>query len=113
MRDVPYAYVDWCVFRGKKYNLTSFEGDITQAEWDTGPSAKPNINPFVTMDDILPSRFVLAYSGDLDVAFLSLDPERIGETVDDGTFTDFGDDVLCNKVRELKSFLRPLDNNII
>jgi hypothetical protein len=36
----------------------------------------------------------------LDVAFLSLDPERVGENVDPGTFTDFGDDVVDRGKRD-------------
>jgi hypothetical protein len=78
---------------------------MSQQEWDTGPSAKTHLSPFVTMDDIIASRFVLAYDS-LDVAFLSIDPERVGENVDDGMFVDFGDNVLANNKTETRQFLR-------
>lgn len=54
-----------------------------------------------------PSRYVLAYDDTLmDIAFLSLDPERVGENVDDGGFTDFGDDVVdSGKHDAMRQFL--------
>ena len=61
----------------------------------SGPRCRENICPFVTLDDIEPSRFVLAYDDNYDVAFVGLDPKRLGESTDDGTMTDFGD----NKTR--------------
>lgn len=97
IQEEPYAYVDWCCYRATNSTLTCFEGHISRTEWTTGPSCKPNICSFVTTDDMTPSRFVMAYDDDeasYDVAFLSLDPERVGENVDPGTFTDFGDDVV-------------------
>ena len=91
---IPYAFVDWCQFRAKSFHRTSFEGDITQAEWTNGPRQRRLISPFITLDDIVPSRFALAYDSILDVAFVALDPERIGDAVDDGMITDLGDNVL-------------------
>ena len=82
------------MFRAKAFHRTSFEGDITQAEWSSGPRQRRLISPFVTLDDILPSRFALAFDSILDVAFVALDPERIGDAVDDGMVTDLGDNVL-------------------
>ena len=113
IQQVPYALVDWCKFRAQKFSRSCFEGAIGRNEWSSGPSFHANLNPFVTMDDILPSRFVLAYeSNTADVAFLSLDPERImGETVDDGRFTDFGDNVLHDNRSDMRSFLRSDINN--
>ena len=104
--DTPYAFVNWCCYRARTSTNTYFEGVITEREWHDGPSEKVNINPFVTMDDILPSRFVMAYEDDsFDVAFLSLDPERLGDNVDDGNFTDFGDNVLDHNEADLRAFL--------
>ena len=51
----------------------------------------------VTLDDFVPSRFAIAFDHILDVAFVALDPERIGEAVDDGMMTDLGDNVLTYK----------------
>ena len=106
VNDELYAFVDWCCFKATTFTVTCFQGEMTQEEWTTGPSYKQNLNPFVTMDDITPSRFVLAYDDThdiLDVGFLSMDPERIGDIVDDGIFIDFGNNVLSKNKRE---FLR-------
>jgi hypothetical protein len=92
---VPYAYVHWSMFTATKFHRTCFMGHIFEQEWETGPRCRPEICSFVTLDDITPSRFVVAYDNMLDVAFVALDPERIGETTDDGMITDFGD----NKTR--------------
>ena len=103
-----YAFVDWCCFTATTFTKTCYQGRMTQEEWTTGPTYKANLSPFVTMDDITPSRFVLAYDDTydiLDVGFLSLDPERIGETVDDGNFVDFGDNVLAKNKAETREFL--------
>jgi hypothetical protein len=80
---------------------------MTQQEWNNGPSNKSTLNPFVTMDDIIPSRFVLAYDDTLVIAFLSLDPERMGDNiVDDGKFVDFGDNVLAHNKHMTRQFLQ-------
>ena len=105
--DVPYAFVDWCRYRAKTSTTTYFEGSITENEWLHGPSCNTNLSPFITVDDILPSRFVMAYEDDTFdiIAFLSLDPERLGDNVDDGIITDFGDNVLSGKVSAMREFL--------
>jgi hypothetical protein len=75
---------------------TCFEG------WTTGPSFKERISPFVTMDDFVPSRFVMA---GLNVVFLALDPERVSECSGDGRFVDVGDNVLENNKDAMRTFL--------
>ena len=40
----------------------------------------------------------MAYEDDHDVAFIALDTERLGETANDGTFTDVGDNETRYKV---------------
>jgi hypothetical protein len=94
---VSYAYVDWAMFTAKTFHRTTFEGYISSTEWETGPRTRPtgNINPFVPCDHFIPSRFLLAYETTLDIAFIALDPERVGETIiDDGMITDLGDNIL-------------------
>ena len=81
---VPFAYVNWCLYRSMKCTQTYFEGTMTEHEWTTGPSMKDNISPFVVLDHVVPSRFVLAYDAvndddTLDIAFLALDGKRVGE----------------------------------
>ena len=91
-------------------------GHITHSEWTTGPITRPNVNPFISLDSILPSKFVLAYERTdkflhshqkLDVAFVSLDTERLGENTDDGCCSDFGD----NKLRYLRKKDSSIDDN--
>ena len=49
---------------------------------------------------------MLAYDeNSFDIAFLSLDPERLGKNVDDGIFTDFGDNVLADNESDMRTFL--------
>jgi len=94
---VPYVYVDWAIFTATTFHRTTFEGHITTREWETGPRTRKNslINPFVPCDHLMPSRFVLAYETNLDVAFISLDPERLGDIIiNDAKVTDFGDNIL-------------------
>jgi hypothetical protein len=104
---IPIAYCDWVQFITTKFTRTTFMGHISHAEWTTGPIKRPGVNPFITLDSILPSRFVLAHERTdnflhnhqkLDVAFVSLDTERLGDNIDDGCCSDFGD----NKLRYLR-----------
>ena len=97
INQVPYAYVDWVNFSATKFHRTTFEGHMTKREWDTGPRTRHNglINPFVPCDHFIPSRFVLAYETNLDIAFISMDPERVGDDIiNDEKVTDFGDNIL-------------------
>ena len=102
---VPYVYMDWCNFRAKEYSRTCFQGDLTEEEWLSGPKTNvANTCPFITLDDIIPSRFALAYNRFYNVAFLSLDPEQIIKTMECGKFNDFGDDLFGNKESMNKFF---------
>jgi hypothetical protein len=60
--------------------------------WNSKPNYQTAVNPYVKIEYCLPSRFVLAHTDTLDVAFLALDPERMGDMMSDGTVTDLGDD---------------------
>ena len=73
-------------------------GHLTQDEWINGPTGCNKACTFIPVDDFIPSRFVLAYDDNLDVCFVGLDAERIGETANDGTFCDFGDNATRYKV---------------
>lgn len=107
INSIPIAYCDWVQFIATKFTRTTFMGLLTYSEWTTGPIKRANVNPFISLDTILPSRFVLAYEKTdtfnhehqkLDVAFISLDIERLGDNTDDGCCSDFGD----NKLRYLR-----------
>ena len=63
-------------------------------EW----SQHPKLSPFISFNDLQPSRFALSYIEDsnpnaysVQVAFIALDAENLGELVDDKYHTDFGD----------------------
>ena len=108
INSIPIAYCDWVQFIATKFTRTTFMGLITYGEWTSGPIKRVNVNPFISLDTILPSRFVMAYEKTdkflhihqkLDVAFISLDIERLGDNTDDGCCSDFGD----NKLRYLRS----------
>ena len=93
IKQIPYAYVEWCQFTATKFSRCHFKGHMTQEEWDTGPRTRVKTNPFISCDEFLPSRFALAYKENLDVCFLALDPERVGEDIIcSGETTDLGDE---------------------
>jgi hypothetical protein len=97
--DEPYAYVDWVQFTAVSFRRTCFMGFISHNEWKSGPAFRDKVCPFVRVSEIEPSRFVLAYDNEsntinVDVSFVALDPERLGELVDDGVVLDFGDNIL-------------------
>jgi hypothetical protein len=87
------------------YALHAVENRDT-AEWYTGPQERPNINPFVLLDDVIPSRLALAFDKSLmEMWFIALDPERLGQYIeckdDDGNLFghDFGDNAVNWRVK--------------
>ena len=101
---VPYVYMDWCNFRAKDFSRTCFQGDITEEEWSSGPKTDLNTCPFIIVNDIIPSRFALAYNRFHNVAFISLDPEQVNKTIECCQFNDFGDDVMNDNGNAMKKF---------
>lgn len=98
--DVPMVKITWTDFVAVEFQRTCFQGHCTRASWNeqlTEEEHSLKYNPFVACDDILPTRFVLAFESNLDVAFIAQDQERLGVAVSDGTFTDFGDDITLYK----------------
>jgi hypothetical protein len=84
-------------------------GYVSNHEWRTGPSSRDRVCPFVKVAEIEPSRFLLAYDNEdniinIDVSFVALDPERLGDLVDHGSVMDFGDNILRYN-RKLFSFI--------
>ena len=97
--DEPYAYIDWIQFTAVTFRRTCFMGFVSHNEWTSGPKFKDRVCPFVRVSEIEPSRFLLAYDNEdnvinVDVSFVALDPERLGDLVDDGVCLDFGDNML-------------------
>lgn len=97
IQDTAMAYVDWSMFNIKEVHRTCCFGRLARTEWSEGPKKHNNICPFIDATDIIPSRFVMAYDENLEVAFIGLDPERVGETNDDGFSTDLGDNITRHK----------------
>ena len=67
-------------------------------EWMPHPTLKNQ--PFICFNDLQPSRFALSYVPNqnrraywMEVAFLALDSEKLGEHVDDAYHFDFGDNM--------------------
>ena len=83
---------------------------MTRNEWLSGPQTNLLFSPYVALSDVMPSRFVLAYDDisetHLEVAFLALDAERLGQIVNDGSSSrDLGDNQLVNHVASMREFL--------
>jgi hypothetical protein len=96
--DIPYARVHWVDFIARAFTRTAFMGDISQESWESSPGTYYSYHPpFIKIDYIKPSRFLLAFHQDREVAFLALDQERLGDIANDGDTTDFGDDILHYK----------------
>jgi hypothetical protein len=93
--NVPYARVYWVDFIAKDFSRSCFTGDITRQNWEQKPADYYTYNaPFAPLDAVLPSRFLLSFTDDLEIAFLALDQERLGAIAYDKCYTDLGDDTL-------------------
>ena len=106
---IPFACVNWVEFEATRFSRTTFEGNVTSKEWWAGPQSRVynGLNPYVPLSDLIPSRFAMAYKdlsaivprrphnvSTVDVAFIAMDPERVGDINDDGVVTDLGDNEL-------------------
>jgi hypothetical protein len=93
--DIPVAAVDWANFRCDLEHRVCSIGMITEQEWNNGPTQNPIYKQYLPMDEIFPSRYSLAYDelrfGEVQCAFISLDPERVGDNLNDSSVQDFGD----------------------
>ena len=109
INQVPFAYVSFVKYQATRGYRTTFEGKLTRREWSASPRDIGKANPYVPCDDFIPSRFVMAHTEthnfnnpnhnrSMDIAFIAMDPERVGEVLsDDGLVTDLGDNVLQYK----------------
>ncbi len=93
----PMVYVQWVPFILEKQNRTTFNGRISVAHWKEWPPTVGRLNSNISTKTLKPSRFALAYippthlSLFVEVAFIALDAECLGELNDDSYTTDFGD----------------------
>ena len=64
------------------------------------PLAALNKKPFISFNDLQPSRYAISYVPNanrrsywMEVAFIALDSEKLGEKPDDSFYCDFGDNM--------------------
>ena len=112
-----YCHVHWIKFRATKFYRSCFMGHITGDDFFNGPRETIDINPYINVDDLIPSRFAMTFDKPnrvgFDISFISMDPERMGETTNDGLFMDVGNNTLTYKTTntvdeisvELENFL--------
>ena len=98
IRELPFAIVKWCDYTVTKSLRHYYEGFVTEDIWNqedptNGIEDYPH-NPFVQVDEFLPSRFVMTYEPNFDISFVALDQERLGRVTGEGPATDMGDDIL-------------------
>ena len=101
INEKPYSYVNWIKFKATSFYRTCFMGHIVGEDFFEGPTFNANVNSYVSIDEYIPSRFAMMFEKPnvvgFECAFISMDPERMGETTNDGLFTDVGDNVLSYK----------------
>ncbi len=94
--NIPCAAVDWAKFTAVKHHRVCSIGVMTEQEWQQGPlCAHTNFNHFISVGELLPTRYCLAYDEpqfqEVKCSFIALDPERLGEHLNDEFDQDFGD----------------------
>lgn len=104
IENLPYCAVDWVQFTAMHFTRTCFQGHMTDKQMKSSPCESPLagpglLNTFINCDEIIPSRFVFSSNHvNNTMAFLALDPERVGDgLLDDGLYTDLGDNILQYK----------------
>jgi hypothetical protein len=92
---IPMVYLQWVPFILDKKVRTTFNGRIRLDHWNQWPVI--NLNPNISTTTLKPSRFAMAFIPPtngavyVDVAFIALDAECLGELNQDNFTTDFGD----------------------
>jgi hypothetical protein len=105
MQNYPTVFVDWAQFRCISRCRTSSTGRMLMEHWEKGPHYTPDCQPFLSLSQVKPSRYALAYGPTItsagvtrrqhkQVSFLALDSERLGLNVEDNMTQDFGDNCL-------------------
>jgi len=101
VQSVPVCAVQWIHFNVLKDSINCSIGQIAMQSWhELIPHQILKNKPFISFLDLLPSRFALSYipnhnrrSSWMEVAFIALDSEKLGEHVDDAYYLDFGDNI--------------------
>jgi hypothetical protein len=91
------VFVQWVPFILDKRDRTTFNGRIRLTHWNKWPTEIKTLNPNISTKTLQPSRFALAFipptnlSVFVDLAFIALDAECLGELNADNFTADFGD----------------------
>jgi hypothetical protein len=89
--------VQWIKFQAEVIKRNCCIGYINMCDW-LQFGDHPKMSPFISFSDLQPSRFALSYIEEtnhnaykVQVAFIAIDSENLGELVNDKYHTDFGD----------------------
>ena len=103
VQSVPLCAVQWIHFDVIKDTINCVIGRIAMPSWHETmphPIAALRNMPFISFNDLQPSRYALSYIPNpnrraywMEVAFMALDSEKLGEHVDDAFHYDFGDNL--------------------
>ena len=87
----------WIKFQAEDVRRNYAIGSINMCDWLQW-SVHPKLTSFIAFNDLQPSRYAMSYIEEsnhnaykVQVAFIALDSENLGEMVDDHYHTDFGD----------------------
>jgi hypothetical protein len=123
VQSVPLCAVHWIDFTVVKDTINCVIGQIPMQSWNEirpHPLAVLRNMPFISFNDLQPSRYALSYIPNLnqrsywmEVAFLALDSEKLGEHVEDAYYLDFGDNMfpLYKANRKTKSVFEEEDGS--
>ena len=101
VQSVPICAVQWIDFNMEKDSINCIIGRIPMSSWnELIPHPTLKNKPFISFNDLQPSRFALSYIPNknkhayhMEVSFMALDSEKLGEHVDDAYHFDFGDNM--------------------
>jgi len=101
VQSVPICAVQWIHFNVVKDSINCVIGRVHMQSWyELMPHPTLKNQPFISFNDLQPSRFALSYVPNdnrqaywMEVAFLALDSEKLGEHVEDAYHLDFGDNM--------------------
>ena len=94
---IPVCCVQWIKFQPHVIKRNCAIGTINMCDWLSW-DAHPKMSSFIAFNDLQPTRYAMSYIEEsnhnaytVQVAFIALDSENLGELVNDGFHTDFGD----------------------
>jgi hypothetical protein len=101
VQSVPICAVNWIHFNVIKDSMNCVIGEIPMQSWhELIPHPTLKSKTFISLNDLQPSRFALSYVTNpnrraywMEVAFMALDSEKLGEHVDDAYHLDFADNI--------------------